>query len=198
MPHAARPNAAAFTLIEVIIVVAIMAIMAALTVPRLLNQDRHRLQEATDGVSDLLIMFAQREALSDRPVGIWHDAERNWIVLMILDRTEGDEGNYGDPATWRQDHAVKPVKLPAIVPADGVQALADGEPIDFSQWPVVTEPGRPRPDVEITLSTDDGLLRTIVLPAHAISPYDSETGHELAELRSPIDLDAEGRHREDW
>jgi prepilin-type N-terminal cleavage/methylation domain-containing protein len=195
MPHAARPKAAAFTLIEVIIVVAIVAILAAMTVPRLLNQNRRRLQEATDGVSDLLIMFALRESLSDRPVGIWHDAERNWIVLMTLDRTEGDDG---EPATWQQDHAVKPVKLPLIVPTDGVQAFADGQPIDFSQWPVVTEPGRPRPDVEITLSTADGLLRTIVLPAHAISPYESETGHELVELRSPIDLDAEGRHREDW
>ena len=194
MPNARRTNAAAFTLIEVIIVVAIVAILAAMTMPRLLNQDRRRLQEATDGVSDLLIMFALRESLSDRPVGIWHDAERNWIVLMMLDRTEGDD----EPAVWQQDHAVKPVKLPLIVPVDGVQAFADGEPIDFGQWPIVTEPGRPRPDVEITLSTDDGLLRTIVLPAHAISPYESETGQELVELRSPIDLDAEGRHREDW
>jgi hypothetical protein len=146
-------------------------------------------------VSDLLIMFALRDSLSDRPVGIWHDAERNWIVLMMLDRTEGDDG---EPATWQQDHAVKPVKLPLIVPADGVQAFGDGQPIDFGQWPVVTVPGRPRPDVEITLSTDDGLLRTIVLPGHAISPYESETGYELVEHRSPIDLDAEGRHREDW
>jgi prepilin-type N-terminal cleavage/methylation domain-containing protein len=92
MPNARRTNAAAFTLIEVIIVVAIVAILAAMTMPRLLNQDRRRLQEATDGVSDLLIMFALRESLSDRPVGIWHDAERNWIVLMMLDRTEGDDG----------------------------------------------------------------------------------------------------------
>jgi prepilin-type N-terminal cleavage/methylation domain-containing protein len=194
MPNAGRTNAAAFTLIEVIIVVAIVAILAAMTVPRLLNQKRRHLQEAVDGVSDLLIMFAQREALSDRPTGIWHDPDRNWIVLMTLDRTEGDD----EPATWQQDYAVKPVKLPLIVPTDGVQAFADGEPIDFSQWPVVTEPGRPRPDVEITLSTDEGLMRTIVLPSHAISPHESETGYELVELRSPIDLDAEGRHREDW
>jgi hypothetical protein len=84
------------------------------------------------------------------------------------------------------------------VPVDGVQAFSNGEPIDISQWPIVTQPGRPRPDVEITLSTVAGLLRTIVLPAHAISPYQSETGYELVDLRSPIDLDAEGRHREDW
>ncbi|MHC4992781.1 MAG: prepilin-type N-terminal cleavage/methylation domain-containing protein [Planctomycetota bacterium] len=192
--HPRPKHAPAFTLIEVIIVVAIVAILAAMAVPRLLNQNRRQMQEAADGVADLLIMFAQREALSDRPAGIWHDADRNWIVLMTLDRIEDDD----EPATWQQDHAVKPVKLPPIVPVDGVQAFSNGEPIDISQWPIVTQPGRPRPDVEITLSTVAGLLRTIVLPAHAISPYQSETGYELVDLRSPIDLDAEGRHREDW
>ncbi|MHC4614740.1 MAG: prepilin-type N-terminal cleavage/methylation domain-containing protein [Planctomycetota bacterium] len=189
MPHTRRHrHAAAFTLIEVIIVVAIVAILAAMTVPRLLNKDRRQLQVAAEGVTDLLIMFAQREALSDRPVGIWHDVDRNWIVLMTLDRTGGDDD---EPATWLQDHAVKPVKLPPIVPLEGVLAFADGAPIDFRQWPIVSEPGRPRPDVEISLTSDDGLLRTIVL-------YESETGYELVEVRSPIDLDAEGRHREDW
>jgi prepilin-type N-terminal cleavage/methylation domain-containing protein len=195
MPHRSRHNAAAFTLLEMIIVVAVVAILAALAVPRLLSQDRRHLQAAADGVADLLIMFAQREALSDRPVGIWHDAERNWITLMTLDRAEGQTPQR---ATWQRDYAVKPVKLPSIIAADGVLAATDGEPIDFRQWPVATEPGRPRPTVEISLITNNDLTRTIVLPAHAIAPYESESGLELADLRRPIDLDAEGRHREDW
>jgi prepilin-type N-terminal cleavage/methylation domain-containing protein len=194
MPRTGRNNTSAFTLIEVIVVIAIVAILAAMTVPRLLTQDRRQLLAAADGVTDLLIMFAQREALSDRPVGIWHDAEHNWIVLMTLDAADGAD----EAAVWQRDHAVRPVKLPSIVPAEGVFALADGEPVDISQWPIVTEPGRPRPAVEITLTTDDGVMKTIALPAHAIAPYQSEAGYELVELRSPVDLDAEGRHREDW
>jgi type II secretory pathway pseudopilin PulG len=195
MPRTRRHNPLAFTLIEVIVVVAVMVILVALTVPRLLSQDRRQLQVAADGVTDLLIMFAQREALSDRPVGIWHNGERNWIVLMRLDRAEG---GHAEPATWQRDPSVKPVKLPSIVSADGVLASVDGGPIDFRQWPIVTEPGRPRPAVEISLITDDDLVKTISLPAHAIAPHESETDYELVELRSPIDLDAEGRHREDW
>ena len=195
MPRTKRHNASAFTLIEVIVVVAVLVILIAMTVPRLLSQDRRQLQATADGVADLLIMFAQREALSDRPVGIWHDAERNWIVLMRLDHAEGARD---EPATWQRDPAVKPVKLPSIVPAHGVLASVDSGPIDFRQWPIVTEPGRPRPAVEISLITGDDLVKTISLPAHAIAPHESETGHELVELRSPIDLDAEGRHREDW
>jgi hypothetical protein len=90
------------------------------------------------------------------------------------------------------------VKLPSIVPPHGVLATVDGGPIDFRQWPIVTEPGRPRPAVEISLITGDDLVKTISLPAHAIAPHESDAGYELVELRSPIDLDAEGRHREDW
>jgi prepilin-type N-terminal cleavage/methylation domain-containing protein len=190
-----RHNPRAFTLIEMIIVIAIVAIMATMMVPRFLSHDRRQLHAAADGVADLLIMFAQREAMSGRPTGIWHDVDRNWIVLMTLDR---EVDAVGEPAVWQPDHAVMPVKLPAIVEVDGVQALADGEPIDFSEWPVVTEPGRPRPSVEISLITDEGLMRTIALPAHGIAPYVSETGYDMVDLRSPIDLDAEGRHREDW
>lgn len=190
-----RHHPAGFTLIEVIVVIAVIAILATMMVPRLMGQKQRQLQAAADGVSDLLMMFAQREALSDRPVGIWHDAERNWIVLMRLEKLDPDDDG---PAEWQTDHAVKPVKLPPSVQAQDVYATADGEPIDFRQWPVVTEPGRPRPSVEITLVTEDGLLRTIVLPAHAIAAYDDETGYELAEFRQPVDLDAEGRHREDW
>jgi prepilin-type N-terminal cleavage/methylation domain-containing protein len=195
MTRPPRHQPAGFTLLEVIVVIAVLAILATMMVPRLVGQRQRELRAAADGVSDLLMMFAQREALSDRPVAIWHDAERNWIVLMRLEKPPGDDD---EPAEWQADHAVKPVKLPASIRPEDVYATADGEPIDFRQWPIVTEPGRPRPSVQITLATEDGLMRTIVLPAYEIAAYDDETGAELAELRRPVDLDAEGRHREDW
>ena len=109
MKRSPRHHPRAFTLVEVIVVIAVVAILATMMVPRLMGQKQRQLQAAADGVSDLLMMFAQREALSDRPVGIWHDAERNWIVLMRLEPVDGDDR---EPATWQPDHAVKPVKLP--------------------------------------------------------------------------------------
>ena len=76
--------------------------------------------------------------------------------------------------------------------------IADGDVVDVRQWPITTEPGRPRPTIEISLITDEGMVKTIVLPGHAIAPYEVEAGEERAELRSPVDLDGAGRHREDW
>ncbi len=197
-----RPDASkqfrrrAFTLIEVIIVIALLAILTSMIVPRLVGHEGRVQQLAAERVADMLTMFAQREALSSKPVGIWHDAERNWLVLVVLDI---NDANPDEPATWRPDRAVAPVKLPASVPPDGVAGTADGRAIDFRQWPIATEPGRPRPRIEISLYTDDGSVRTVVLPAHAIAPYhlDRELESMIA-LREPVDLDAAGRHREDW
>ncbi len=182
----------AFTLLEVIIVMVIMAILMTITVPRLLDRDERTLQLAADRVADLLTVYAQRDQLSARPAGLFHDAERNWIVLMILDI---DPERPGDPARWRPDPSARPVKLPPRIAAGGVTVIADGLPVDIQAWPLATEPGQERTAVEITLMDDEGRTRTLALPAHAIAPQRTEA--ELL-VRTAIDLDAAGRSREDW
>ena len=186
----------AFTLVEVIVVVAVLAVLMSMIVPRLVGHERRVHQLAAGQVADLLMMFAQREALSNRPVGIWHDKPRNTILLMILDIDPADPDA---PVAWQKDRAVAPVKLPhSIEPNRGVVATADGRRMDFSQWPIATEPGKPRQRIEISLAAEDGTVKTIVLPGHSISPYQADDARALSALREPIDLDAAGRHREDW
>jgi prepilin-type N-terminal cleavage/methylation domain-containing protein len=184
-----------FTLMEMIVVIAVLALLVTMTAPRLIGQPQRALQLAADQVADLLTMFAQREALGQKPAGIWHDAGRNWIVLMILDI---DETRPEDPADWRPDPFVTPVKLPPGVPANGVLGRADGESMDFRLWPIATAPGKERPAIEISLVGEDGATRTIVLPSHAVAPYQVESDTSLVGFRTPIDLDAAGRSREDW
>ncbi len=181
-----------FTLIELTVVLVILAVLAALTVPRLLGRDERTLQLAADQIADLLTVYAQRDQLSARPAGLWHDAERNWISLMTLDV---DPDRPAEPARWRLDPAARPVKLPANVSPGGVMVLSDGLTVDIQRWPLATEPGQERTGVEVTLMDVEGRQRTVALPAHAIAPYRAEA--ELL-VRSPIDLDAAGRSREDW
>ncbi|MCH8343464.1 MAG: prepilin-type N-terminal cleavage/methylation domain-containing protein [Planctomycetes bacterium] len=195
MSCAARTSRTAFTLMEVIVVICILAIMAAMTIPRLLGQNRRAVQVAADEVADLLTMYAQREMLSQKPVGVWHDAERNWIMLMIL---ELDPDRPDEPADWRLDPHVAPVKLPANIPAANVSARENGEPVDFQLWPIDTAPGKQRPSIEIALLAVDGTVRRLVLPSYAIAPHQLENFGDSANVRSPIDLDEAGRHQEDW
>lgn len=195
MPRAPQHNPAGFTLLEVIIVIALLAIMASIAVPRLVSHEGRTLQLAADGVADLLTVYAQREQLSARPVGIWHDAQRNWLVLMVLDI---DPANPDEPAAWRPDRACKPLKLPASVSSDGVLVTADGSPVEIRQWPIATQPGQQRRSIEITLITNDGRTTTVELASHAMAPHHvDQASIELGE-RVPIDLDAAGRQREDW
>ena len=180
----------AFTLIELVVVLAIMGLFAAIALPRLGSHQRRSFDLAVEQVADLLTMYAQRDALSERPAAIWHDAERNWIVLLAMEPI----GTPQDPAQWYPDPFVDPVRLPESIPADGVRARAGGDAVDFARWPITTDPGRERQSVEIELLSRDGLASMLVLPAHAIAPHEPETGRQIA----PLDLDAAGRSREDW
>ncbi len=190
------PSPRAFTLLEIIIVMAVLAIIMAMTVPRLLGREGRVLQLTADRVSDLLAMFAQRETLSGRPTAIWHDTERHLLVLLILDI---DEAAPEEPAEWRPDRTVRPVRMPPSIDVQrGIAASVDGNPVDMSQWPIATEPGRPRPSIEISLYADDGNVKTIALPSHALAPYQLDDAQAVLAVRRPVDLDAAGRNREDW
>ncbi len=186
----------AFTLVEMVVVVAVLAVVMAVTLPRMIGREGRMLQLAADRVADLLTMYAQRETLSSRPTGIWHDRDSHSIVLMTLAL---DDARPDEPVDWRPDRTVKPIKLPPNIDVErGVGAAIDGTPVDISQWPIATEPGKRRPRIEISLFANDGRAKTIVLPSHALKPDHLDDTDSMLASRQPVDLDAAGRHREDW
>jgi hypothetical protein len=179
-----------------VVVIAVLAVVMALTVPRMFSRDSRVLQLTADRVADLLTMYAQRESLSSRPCGIRHDTATHRLVLMVLD-AEGATPE--QPAQWQPDRTVKPVQLPPSVDVErGVSVTIDGTMVDISRWPIATEPGRRRPRIEISLYDNDGRVKTLVLPSHALKPYDLDDTDAVLASRQPTDLDAAGRHREDW
>ncbi len=194
-PNSSRTSRHAFTLIELVVVVAVLAILSAMVVPRLGGHEKRLMSLAVAQVADMLTMYAQRDALSNRPAGIWHDTDRNWLVLMTLDI---DEANPEEPADWWPDPFVRPVKLPPLIGENGVFVRADGEPVDIRIWPLSTAPGQDRPAVQIMLMADDGSTRTLVLPGHAMAPYLLTSASDLTGVRVPVDLDAAGLRQEDW
>ncbi|MCZ6836319.1 MAG: type II secretion system protein [Planctomycetota bacterium] len=181
-----------FTLVEMIIVIVLIGIMAAMTLPRLTGNRDRMFDLATDQVGDLLMMYAQRESLGRRPIGLWEDTMNHRLVLMVLDQ---DEMSTETTSAWVIDRYVKPVVLPDDVNILDVQA--EGQSVDISQWPLQTEPGKNRPAIAIVLEGPERVV-TIVLASHALAPFKVNGDNYFDSLGGPIDLDSDGRDREDW
>lgn len=184
----------AFTLLEIIVVVIVLAILASLTVPRLAGNDRRQFRATVEQVADLLTMYAQREQLGQKAVGILHDAQRNALELLVLDT---ESGMSGQSANWYVDHYVQPVQFPAFMSAADVEIIADGDRIDATEYPLASENGQERPWIEIHLR-GAGEVANVALPPYGVSPMVNSTSMNSGTLREKYDLDAAGRSREDW
>jgi hypothetical protein len=183
-------------LLEVMVVVVILAIMSTMAMPYLTGTTRRTFELCVDQVADLLTMYAQRDNLGQKPVGLWYDAHRRQLELVVLDV---DESGFGEDATWRPDRFIKPVKLPDVVDGESLALWADGELLDITDptRPIYHTPGDNRPTLEIALQTyDQRHYAALILTPHAVAPR--RLDDRALSVRMPEDLDAAGRSREDW
>ncbi|MFM1890617.1 MAG: hypothetical protein RLZZ565_1374, partial [Planctomycetota bacterium] len=103
------PPRRGFTLIEALLVVAVLAILAGLIVPRIGGITRRQESVAIDRVADLLTMFAFRSSAGKQPVGLMYDGRTRTFELLILDI---DPTQQGDPIVWQPDRLSMPAPLP--------------------------------------------------------------------------------------
>ena len=183
-----------FTLLEMIVVVLIIALLAAMTVPRLTSNQPREFNLAVEKVADLLTMYAQRENLSSKVVGISHDYERNALQLQIID-TDNNAPDQG--AHWRADFFTPAVKLPAFMQPSDIEIFADGERYDASEWPLANELGETRPRIDIVMRGPDHSA-TITLTPYSVAPVVVNGGMVTGTARTQLDLDNSGMNREDW
>jgi prepilin-type N-terminal cleavage/methylation domain-containing protein len=181
-----------FTLMEIMIVVVVLALLATMAIPRFADNDKRRFKMAVEQVADLLTMFAQRQMLEDRLVGISYDPGRHAILLVRQETHPPD----GLPPVWEVDPYVQPVLLPDEV--ELIEVSADGDPVDIVQWPLASAPQEERPAVSLTLESPM-YLTTISLAPQGITP--EATGLDAAPgatAYQPVDLDSAGRTRDTW
>lgn len=185
------PRSSGFTLLELIVVIAILALIATMTIPRMRGSERREFNHAVDEVVDLLTMFAQRDSLSRRPIGLGLDVDRRRFELYQLDPADA-----GDGSQWRRDTLVRPQVIPDAIDLDALRIYVDDLPTSITEYPLSHSPGQQRPTIRIDLQTLSGRYRTaVVLAPHAVAPRRVD-GDEFDLV--PIDLDREGRSREDW
>jgi len=185
---------AGFTLVEMLVVVTVLVIMTSMIVPRLVGNDKRQFKLAVEKVGDLLTMYAQRQNLSEKVVGIYHDRQNNWIELMIIDT---DNNAPGQVADWRIDNYVQPVKLPSFMVDTDVDFFVDGDRYDASYIPLSSDPGQERPQIQIALR-GAGENAMLTLFPYGVAPELTSTWENTQTARTPVDLDGAGRSREDW
>ena len=190
-------------MVEIIVVLVILALMMGMVVPRFAGSQRRALELVVDQVADLLVMYAQRESLGARPVGIYHDTNvtdesesLGWLSVVVL---EPEDPTDPRTAVWNVDRNVQPIMLPELITA--VMFEEDGEMLDITATPFAVPPGQQRPEIRITLEAGNRLA-TVTLPPFAMTPVVSGLGtardSNYSVERRVVDLDAVGRSREDW
>ena len=135
----------AFTLIELICVVVILAVLAALTVPRMLNTGTRAAENESRAVQRLLSVASEKSGLWPLPVAIDYADNR----LTLWKRRSDSADSVGASASrWTPDPLTEPVTL---TNTQIRQAIVDGIVQSRGKWRVEFAPGQPRPVVVIAL-----------------------------------------------
>jgi prepilin-type N-terminal cleavage/methylation domain-containing protein len=191
-----RGTRRAFTLVEVIVVMAILVMILSITIPRLTGGMKREFDLAVDRVSDLLLFFAQRDTVGRAPIGLMLDRRRDDNRLRFIMVRMADDGTSRGPVDWVSDIGGRHVDLPAFIEPSGFEVFVDGDPVDLLYQPLVHTPGHDRPTIEITLtSADRSQSATLRLTPYGLSAQRLDgNGPE----RRAINLDAAGRSRDTW
>lgn len=184
----------AFTLIEVLVVVAMLSMLAGIVFVRFTSTAGREAQFAAQETADLLTFFAHRASTGDANIAIGYDPEAATIMLLEL---VGDPMNPDNLPRWEFDAYTSMVQLPSHMSVNAVRR--DGRAISREDWFIPIMPGESRPNIELDLvSESTGRTYTIYLASFEIGADIIEDGEDRNFHRLPTDLDAAGRSNEIW
>ncbi len=181
-----------FTLLELIVVVALLAIVASMVVPRLTGMIRREGDLTAERLTELLSMFAFRDNTGSQQCALWMNPDSGCVEIWNM---ESNPDRPADPPDWVPDRLVQPVRLPTGVELTEVRR--DGELLAPEEWRIIGSPSADRPRVEMLL-TAEGFQTLLVLEPGATIPIRIDQGVVKEGGRVAIDLDQQGRDREPW
>ncbi|MFM7261219.1 MAG: prepilin-type N-terminal cleavage/methylation domain-containing protein [bacterium] len=187
----ARRHRRAFSIIEVVVVCAILAVIAAAIVPKMISVRSHREEKAIVAIEDLLRMYAFRNSAGVQQVGLYYDPSVQELSLWIYDlNPENPEGS----RVWQPDRLSNAVELPEGMTIDRASA-DEAEMPQSDPWNIPTHPDGSRPRITLDVIGVDKQL-TITLENYSSTPLRSDDPWGVA--RAPVDLDAQGSTMEVW
>lgn len=182
----------AFTVVEILVVVVLLAAVAGLVAPRLTNTSSRRVTAAAEATAETLSALARRDAMLSQPLALIFDSASNTLRTSVLQR----DARTGD-VTWRNDPLLPDADLldakVVAVTSDGAEMGVDALRIELDQY-------QPRPALRVVLSDAKGEnLVTVDLPASSLQAtlVYGDMRQQPGASRS-IDLDDEGKERQAW
>lgn len=201
-----RTTRRAFTMIEILVVLVIIGILAALVVPRLFNSGEKQAAVESKALAALLTAAAQRDALSSQPLALAYDPEHRQFSLEILATAEGETDSAAP--SWTPAPLIPAVILTQL---DVTEALADGRAMttpagastaaQSAVWRIELGRGEQRPQVTIVLSHGESRRWQLDLLPGELAARSREipaTSSPLAPDTRAEDLDATGRREQPW
>lgn len=178
---------AAFSVIELIVVIVILGVLAGALVPRIAGWSRRDAQAAALRAADVLSAAARRETLSGQTVAVEYDPDHG-VRMLVNDPAGGTD-------SWREDPLVPSVNLSGV---RLISAFEDTASLPVDRWRVVFRSAGPRAAVGIVLAAERTEERWRVdLPAGGTRAVVTK-GDAAPQSISAMDLDADGKGDQPW
>jgi len=202
----ASPAATGFTLVEMIVVMIVLSVLAAVVVPRVAGLGVRQAEAEVRQAQDMLTLAAEKAAALNAPAAI--DYADKTLTLYTFRMKADPSGNAAADLSiegagagkWTPDPLANPLRLSRVT-VDA--ARLDGVPLPAGKpWRITFSPGQARPGVEFDLKDDSSRTWTLRLESDATQTTASRAGQadagSNAAPRRSIDLDDAGRGTAKW
>lgn len=189
---ASRVAVRAFTVVEILVVIVLLAAVAGLVAPRLTNNAARRVTAAAEATAETLSALSRRDAMLSQPLALMYDRANNRLHASVLLRDA-----QRNSVEWRSDPLLPDADLQD---ARIVSVTADGAELDTSELRVEFDQFQPRPSLRIVFSDSaGGNLTSVDMPASSLQAtiVFGDIREQPGASRA-IDLDEQGKERQAW
>ncbi|MBL8763666.1 MAG: prepilin-type N-terminal cleavage/methylation domain-containing protein [Phycisphaerae bacterium] len=188
-----------FSMVEVVVVTVMLAVLAAVLLPRAGGREARAERAVVEGVRLLLDAAGQRRVLSGQPVALEYETRADGGILAVSSWRKPVRS--WDPP-WSRDPLIAPVNLESLTLTN---AQEDGRRLEGAAWRVdLSRSGMTgtRPGLRLILaSARSGQRWSVSLEPNAISATCREWGDAepdpMGDSRA-VDLDRTGRREQPW